>query len=69
MRVKSLFNHLTLPSKCSICGEKNEYWCDETFGCKNGHIIAFKDENMWLQTDTPIIEVHSFDTNARDENA
>jgi len=29
-----------LPVLCKKCGERNYYWLDKTYGCKNGHIIA-----------------------------
>ena len=59
MKVRFLDKHTTLPSVCSICGEKNEYWVDETFGCKKGHIVAFRNvgSHIWLTVDTPIMEV------------
>ena len=60
MKVKFLRNHMTLPSKCSICGLKNEYWADKTYGCKRGHIIAFGGSDSmygWLVLDIPIMEI------------
>ena len=38
--VKLVKNHLMLPVLCKKCGERNYYWLDKTYGCKNGHIIA-----------------------------
>lgn len=42
MSGRMVTNHLQLPSLCKECGERNYYWLDGTYGCKNGHVIAHR---------------------------
>jgi len=45
-----LENHLQLPSNCPFCGKKCYYWVDQTYGCEDGHIIAYTRDSALFGT-------------------
>lgn len=43
-----VWSHMSLPRDCEVCGKPNQYWCDGTYGCENGHVEAHtKDGVIW----------------------
>lgn len=43
-----LRSHLELPSTCPFCGKKCSYWVDGTYGCEDGHVVAYsKETGLW----------------------
>ena len=59
-------NHLRLPPTCEICGKANQYWADSTFGCEEGHVIAYTNDGIiWWYGDKASQEKQS---SGMDEN-
>ena len=46
MTFKFVENHLHLPSLC-MCGSKNQYWVNGTYGCERGHVYA-RVKKTWI---------------------
>ena len=44
---RMLENHLQLPSSCPFCEKRCYYWLDNTYGCEEGHVVAYSKES-WL---------------------
>lgn len=49
---------LKLPSRCPECGDKMEIWFDGTYGCANGHVMAYTGDDgiMWWIAESKVLE-------------
>lgn len=47
-----------LPSRCPDCGEKNELWFDGTYGCTNGHVMAYSGDDgiFWWMPESKVLK-------------